>query len=161
MAAFAAAVQALGMKHAVDLVSAERSAVPAGESGSKELRVCVAAFEARTMPRRERSGLVEEEQFGVARAPNVAVASFEVETAADPSPRHPAPPPQRAVVAMETPAAIAEEQAAGGIGEQITERIDAIGKRHRLCPTVMPALVAGIHVLRIVRHQRRGWPGQA
>jgi len=25
----------------------------------------------------------------------------------------------------------------------------------------MPALVAGIHVLQTMQHQRRGWPGQA
>ena len=33
---------------------------------------------------------------------------------------------------MEAAAAVAEEQAAGGIGEESAERIDAIGQRHAI-----------------------------
>ena len=59
------------------------------------------------------------------------MAVLEFEPAADPLPRNEAPGAERAVVAMEAPAAVAHEQAAGGIGEQLAERIDAIGQRHR------------------------------
>src|SRR5262245_37759011 len=102
-----------------------------GESRSKSLRIGAAALEAGTMAGGERGRLIQEEQFGVARAPNVAVPAFEVEHAADPAARDPAPRAQRAVSAMKPPAAIAEHEAARRVGEQIAEWIDAIGKRHR------------------------------
>ena len=56
--------------------------------------------------------------------------SLEVETATNPSARNPAPGAEGLPVAMETPAAIAEQQAARIIGKQIAERIDAVGQRH-------------------------------
>src|SRR6185295_14266797 len=94
------------------------------------LRVGAPAFEARTVASRERGDLVEEEQLGVVAAPDVALASLEVQDAADPLPRRPAPVSQGAVVAMKLAAAIAEQQPARGIGDERTERIDAILQRH-------------------------------
>ena len=78
----------------------------------------------------KRGRLVEEEQLGVALPPDVAVPSLELEDAADPTARHPSAQPERAVVAVKVPPAIAEEQPARGIGEELPERIDAVGERH-------------------------------
>jgi hypothetical protein len=125
--------QALRMEHAVDLAGAQSDGAPAsgGEGGGERARVGAATLEAGAMPGGERGRLVEEEQLGIARAPNLAMPPLELEPAADPGARHPPPQPQRAVGAMEAPAAVAEEQPPGDIGMEIAERIDAIGKRHR------------------------------
>src|ERR1041384_7146489 len=74
-------------------------------------RICVgaAALEARPGARRERGRLVEEEQSGVAVAPDRVTAALELQHAANPLPRGPAAPPQSLVVAMETPTSVAEE----------------------------------------------------
>ena len=131
MAAFAAAIEPLPMQHAIDVVGAARGALLAGKSRSKRERIGAAALETGTMPGGERGRLVQEEQLGVARAPDLAVPALEFEHATDPAARYPPARAQRAVIAMKPPAAIAEYKAARGIGEQIAERIDAIGKRHR------------------------------
>ena len=60
----------------------------------------------------ERRRFVEEEQLGVARAPDVAPAALEFADAGDPLPARPAPPPERLVVAVEAAAAIAHQRAA-------------------------------------------------
>jgi hypothetical protein len=83
------------------------------------------------MPGGKRGRLVEEEQLGVAGAPDIAVPAFEVENTADPAAGHPAPRAQRAVVAVKPPAPIAEHETARGVGEQLAERIHTVGKRHR------------------------------
>ena len=78
----------------------------------------------------KRRRLVEEEQFGITRSPDCPVPLLEVQAAADPAPRHPSPGRKRAVVAMETSTAVPEQKPAGGIRKQVTEWIDAVGKRH-------------------------------
>ena len=65
------------------------------------LGILAAAFEARPMTGGQRRRLVEEEQLGVIAAPDVALAIFEVEHAADPLPRGPAPARQRLLVGVE------------------------------------------------------------
>ena len=74
--------------------------------------------------------LVEKKQLGVTVPPNPAVALVELEAAADPSARNPAPRGERTMVGMKAAAAIAEEAAARRIGEQFAEWIHAIGERH-------------------------------
>src|SRR5262245_24484239 len=124
--------EALGMQHAVE-VGGARHGTAAGscrERCHEGARIGPPAFEAGTVAGGERGRLVEEEQLGVAAAPHVAVASLELEAAANPGARYPAPPRERAIVAMETAAAIAEEHPAGGLREEIAERIDTVGQRH-------------------------------
>src|SRR5437660_451822 len=74
----------------------------------------------------ERGRLVEEKQLGVITAPDVALAVLEVEHAADPLPRRPAPPGQLLIVGVEASATIAHEQAARGRRKQLAKRIDAV-----------------------------------
>jgi hypothetical protein len=78
----------------------------------------------------ERRRLIEKEQFGIAPSPHLALASPEFETTANPAARNPSPRTESTIIAMQAAAAIAEEKPAGGIGEELTKWIDAIGKRH-------------------------------
>ena len=78
----------------------------------------------------ERRHLVEEEQLAVALAPYVAMAVVEFEIAADPLLGCPTPCAELLGVIMQPAAAIAHEQSARGISEQIAKRIGAVGKRH-------------------------------
>jgi hypothetical protein len=83
---------------------------------------------------RERGRLVEEEELGVEAAPDVALAALEVEHAADPAPRRPAPGVERARIGVEAAAAVAEQRAARRHGEERAEGVDAILQRHGSCP---------------------------
>ena len=78
------------------------------------------------MPGRQRGRLIEKEQLGVEPAPDVAMAALEVEHAANPLPRCPAPRRQRLRIGMETPAAIAQEQSACRHSSKVAERVYAI-----------------------------------
>src|SRR5829696_2267057 len=91
-----------------------------------------AAFAAGAVAGGERRHLVEEEQLGVAGAPDRAMASLEVEHAADPLLRGPAPPPQRSrVTIVKAPAAIAEQEPARGRRDELAEGRDPVLQRHR------------------------------
>ena len=97
----------------------------------ERLRVLAPAFEARPVAGRERGRLVEEEQFGVALAPDLAMTVVEIRARQQIHCRD----TQRRRVSVrssrvDAPAAVAHEQAARGIGEQFAERIDAILQRH-------------------------------
>src|SRR3984893_5330165 len=92
----------------------------------KFLGILAAALEAWPMPARERGRLVEKEQLGVEAAPDVALAALEVEHAADPLPRRPAPRRERLGVGVESPAAVAEQRAARRHGNELPEWGDAI-----------------------------------
>lgn len=81
---------------------------------SESLRVFAAAFEARPVPGRERSGFVEKKQLGIKTAPDVAVAAFEVDYAANPLPRRPAPRGQGLGIGVKAAAAVTEEKPARG-----------------------------------------------
>src|SRR6202043_1257933 len=96
----------------------------------KFLGILAAALEAGPMPGRERGRLVEKKQLGVEAAPDVAPAALEIEHAADPLPRRPAPRRQRLGVGVKTAAAIAAERAARRHGKQLAEWSDAILQRH-------------------------------
>src|SRR4030081_1305618 len=132
MSAFRAAVETLGVAHAVALGRAGNDAapVPASKGAGEGLRIRPTALEAGTMAGGERGRLIEEEQLGVAFAPDVAVAALEFKPAADPAARDPAPCAERAVVAVEAPAAVAEKKSARRIRKEIAEGIDAAGERH-------------------------------
>ena len=93
-------------------------------------RVAAAALEARAVAGRQRGRLIEEEHLGVAVLPDVAMPALELEQAADPRSRSPAPQGQRAGIGMDAPAAIAHEQAERGVGKQFAEWRHAIGQRH-------------------------------
>src|SRR3984957_19151052 len=90
------------------------------------------------MAGRERGRLVEKKQLGVEAAPDVAPAALEIEHAADPLPRRPAPRRQRPGVGVETPAAVAEQSAARRHGNELAEWGDAILQRHGQARTIFP-----------------------
>ena len=96
----------------------------------KSLGIFAAALEARPVTSRERSRLVKKEQLGVVTAPDVALAALEVENAADPLPRRPAPRRQCLCVGVKAPAAVAEQRPARRHGIEFTERIDTVLQRH-------------------------------
>src|SRR5690349_19161211 len=97
----------------------------------ESLRINAAALETGAMPGSKRSHLVEEKQVGVAgRPPHIVAPPFELEHAADPLARSPAPLPQTLVITMEAPAAVAEHRAARRRRDQLAERRDAILQRH-------------------------------
>jgi hypothetical protein len=123
------AVEALGVQQPVHGRGA-RAFPFAGKKFGKFLGILAPAFETRPVAGGERRHLVKEEQFAVAVAPHFAVAIIEGQFAANPLPRDPAAGPQRFVVAMQAPAAIAYELPARGICEYFAERIDAVLQRH-------------------------------
>src|SRR5580704_18014642 len=134
MPPFGAAVEALGLQHRVHGGRARRGreAVAARPGGRECQCVGAAAFEARTMAGGERGRLVKEEQLGVTFAPYRAVPVLEGENATYPRTRGPAVPRQGALVVVNAPAAVAEEQPARGHGIELAERVDAVLQRHRL-----------------------------
>src|SRR3954468_13328816 len=89
------------------------------------------AFEARPVAGGESSRLVEEEQLRVPAAPDVALAALEVEHAANPLPRRPAPPRQPLLVGMNPAAAIAHVEPTRRRREQFAERIDPVLQTER------------------------------
>ena len=94
----------------------------------KGLRIVSPAFEARAMSCGKRGHFIEKEQFRVAAAPNFAPALVEFEAAADPGARDMALRAEGLIIAMKSSAAIAEQRAARGAGEQLAEGIDAVGE---------------------------------
>jgi len=124
------AVETLGVQTFVHRGGAG-ARLPAREQRGESFRLLAPAFETRPVTGGERRHLVEEEQFGVAVAPDVAVAIIEVEAAADPLLRRPASRAKLAVLIVQAPAAIAHEQSARRIGEQAAKRIDAVLQGHR------------------------------
>ncbi len=87
------------------------------------------------VPRRERRHLVEEEQLG--EQPGLqqrpALPAAELQPAGDPAPRAVAPPDAPGVV-VHAPA-VAVQEAARGIRDELRERRDAVLQRHRPQPT--------------------------
>lgn len=126
MATLATPIEPLGVEYAIDLVRAPEMLTAEGRRES--LRIRPPALEAGAMTGRQRGRLVEEEQLGIAGAPDVSMPSLEVEATTNPSARNPASRTEGAVVAMEPSAAIAEQKAARSIGKKIAERIDAVGQ---------------------------------
>ena len=112
--------EAFGMK---DIVHRRRpQTMPEGAlPGSGEgQRMRTPAFEAGPMTGRQRGHLIEEEQFGIAIAPDTALAAFEIELAADPLLRRIAAIAEGAVIAVDVSAAIAHEQTAHGVRDKFT-----------------------------------------
>jgi hypothetical protein len=104
-------------------------------------RICAPALEARSVTGGERRRLIEKKQFGVRASPDLTLAAFEFEQAANPLPRRPAAAGQRSRIGVETATAVAREQAArryrGKLAERrytILQRASAVGSRrpHRL-----------------------------
>jgi hypothetical protein len=128
MPALGPSIQALAVQHLVHFAGARPrvQALRFTPSLGKGQRVRAAAFEAGPVPGRERGRFVEKEQFGIEAVPHVAAATPEIEHAANPLPRHPAPRCQRLCGGMQAPAAIAHEQAARRRGKELSERIDAV-----------------------------------
>src|SRR5271154_3949503 len=96
----------------------------------KRFGILAPAFETRPMPSRECRRLVEKEQLGVIAAPDVTLPALEIEHAANPLPRRPAPLRQCFGVGMETPAAVTKQGSPRGRCIEFTERIDAVLQRH-------------------------------
>src|SRR2546429_3707663 len=109
--AAAAAVEPLGVQHAVHLGRARRRDLLLRRRPARRERqgVAATALEAGPVPRRERGRFIEKKQLGVAIAPDRAMAPLELEHAADPRARYPAPARERAVAAMQAAAAVAHE----------------------------------------------------
>ena len=126
---FGAAVEAFGVQNVVHRRRA--GARPVAGKFQREVGCFLApALEAGPVPGRERGHLVEEEQFGVVAPPDIALAALETQHAADPLPAGMAALAERAIVAMEFAAAIAEQRSARLAREQFTEGVDAVGQRH-------------------------------
>lgn len=106
MPAFGPPIEPLGVEHAIDLVRTQNR--PVGERRREGLRIRAPALEAGPVTGRQCGRLVEKEQFGIARAPDVAMPSLEVEAATNPTTRDPASSAEGPVGVMEAPAAIAE-----------------------------------------------------
>ena len=102
----------------------------AGKQQGELLGVPPPAFEAGPVTGGERGYLIEEEQFSVEVAPNIAMASMKIEDAANPLPRRPAAAGQLFLVGVKPRAAVAHKRPARGRGEQAAKRIDAILQGH-------------------------------
>ncbi len=124
----------------------------AGEQRGETLGILAPAFEAGPVAGGQRRHLVEEEQFGVAVAPDLAMAVVEIEPAADPLLRRPAPRRELALVVVNAPAAIAQQRAARGRGDEFAERRRRGFAAAWHLIAVMPGLVPG---------DRSGWHGFA
>src|SRR5262249_10914939 len=83
-----ASAQALGVQHLVHLVRQGARAQLARPAPALGKRLCLlaAALEAGAMAGCERGWLIEKKQLGKEPAPDIPVAAFEIEDAADPSP---------------------------------------------------------------------------
>src|SRR5262249_49701506 len=132
MRALGAAVEPLGLEHAIHLVDIGKGAA-FGLRPFLGIRGCggAAAFEARTVTGGECRHLVEEEQVRIGvRAPYIVPASLERWHAADPVPRGIAAGPEGAIITIKAPAAIAEHRAARRRRDQLAERRHTILQRH-------------------------------
>src|SRR6478609_8058877 len=151
-----AAIEPLGVQHQVHLIgagSSQKLKRPLPRR-SKRFRILAPAFEAGPVASGERGHLVHKKQLGVIAAPDVALAALEIQHAADPLPRRPAPAGQLLVVGVEASAAIAQEQAARGRSEQLAKRIDAVLQGHidlRDPDTESPALAGDDSINRCKR----------
>ena len=137
MHALGLAGEPLAMQHRVHS-GGGRALFLVGKQRGEMLGVLAPAFEARPVAGGERRHLVEEEQLAIALAPDLAMAVVEVELAADPLLRHPAPAAQFAPCVMQPPAAIAHEQPARRARKQMAERIDAVLQWHGRHQTKWP-----------------------
>src|SRR5437660_1202004 len=133
MGALCAAVEPLRLKDQINLGRMRNFSTLRAPPKFRE-RFCVVspAFKAGAMTGGQGSGLIEEEKFGVAGIPNFATSIFELQNAANPLPRGPAPISECQRIAMKAPAAIAEEQSACGRRNQIAKGIDTVLQRHAL-----------------------------
>src|SRR5262245_13875139 len=125
----ALAVQPLGMERIIHNCS-RGAFFLAGEQKSKLFGIFSAAFEARPMTCRERRDLVEEKQFRVAIAPDVAMPVLELEPAADPGPGDPTARCELSLRIMQPPAAIAHQGTSAGRRNQLSKRRHAVWQRH-------------------------------
>jgi hypothetical protein len=116
--------QSLILKDRVHGLRADPRALAEGRA--KRLRRFATAFEAGSMTGGERGRLVEEKQFGIESAPNVAMAALKQAEARDPLPRRPTPPSERLIRPMKLAAAIAHQRASGADRDKLAEWIDAI-----------------------------------
>ncbi len=138
MRALGSAIQSFPVKYLVHLVGigSRRKLARNPPRLGKGLRVLAPAFETRPMTGGQRGRLVEKEQFGVIAALNVALPAFEIEHTANPLPRGPATFCQCFSVGMETPPAVAEQQAARRHCDQFAQWVDAVLQWHcRLLPS--------------------------
>ena len=83
------------------------------------------------MARGKGSDLVEEKQFCVTVAPNIAMPIVELKLAADPRPREPAARCELTPRIMQTAAAIAHQRSAGRRRNQFSKGRDAVWQRNR------------------------------
>ena len=113
------------MKALVDLVRAVR----AGEL-EKPVVVLAPAQCARPVPGRERGRLVEEEELRELPRlqERLSVPALELQATGDPAPGG-RPPPDSALVVVDA-AAVPVDEPAGGIGDQLSQRSDAVLERH-------------------------------
>src|SRR6516165_193116 len=133
MHALDASAKTLGVQHLVHRGSVRPCRKPSclAPCLGEGFRILAAALEARPMPGRQRRHLIDKKQLGVVAAPHVALPALEIEHAANPLPRRPAPPGQRFCVGMKAAAAVAEQRAARGSRKQFAERVHPVLQRHR------------------------------
>src|SRR5262245_10560900 len=123
------AVQSLGMERMVH--DASRGAFfLAGEQQCKLFGIFSTALEARTVTCRKRRDLVEKKQFRVAIAPNVAMPTLELESAADPGPGDPTARCELSLRIMQPPAAIAHQGSSARRRNQFSKRRYAVWQGH-------------------------------
>ena len=110
MAALASIIQAFGVQDRIHLGCARRNTKFSGVHPviGEGLRVFAAALETWPVPSRKRRHFIEEKQFSVTPAPDLALAVVEFQPAANPGARHMAACAKSAVVAMKFAAAITE-----------------------------------------------------
>src|SRR5712671_1971894 len=132
MQALLAAFQPLAVKHGVDIARVNmRDAIALFPGGAKPVGVVAAAEKARAVPRGERGGLVEKEQFGpAATTHHLAPASPEFADAGKPRLARPAPRQQGLGSGVMNDAAIAGEQSAMRGGDDFACGSDPVLQRH-------------------------------
>src|SRR5262245_8769342 len=111
VAAFGFSIESFGLKNLVHRRS-RRPQLLAGKQKRKPLGILAAALETWTVPCGKCRNLIEEEQLGIAVGPDLAVTIVEVELAANPLFRGPAPASKPTLVVMQSTAAVAHEGAA-------------------------------------------------
>ena len=124
MPALAAALPPFLVETAVDLVRPETAA----EAVAKPQRVGATTLETGAVSRRKGGRLIEKEQLGVTGAPDRAASSLEFAATGDSGAARPAPGAERAVVAVQAPAAIAHERPPLGRHAKLAEGIYAVGQ---------------------------------
>ena len=132
MQSLLATVQPLAMQHGVDVTQADVcEAIALLPCRAKAVGVVAAAVEARAMAGGERSGLVEEEQFGpAASAHHLAPAPPEFADAYEPRLRSPALVQQGFGRGIMDDAAIAREKAALRRRDDVARGSHAVLQRH-------------------------------